>query len=225
MHEETGNLVHPVFSYGLALRERLEKGERLNIEVEQSTLKSMLLSELEAQRWPEFGGEPAREPRHHADEATTESHFLGVRYALTCWLDELFILYSPWEKPWTERKLEAALYGTNDRAWKFWDQTRKAELRPNTDALEALYLCVMLGFRGEMIETPDKLRDWVAATQARLAKHQTQDWHGPPELEPTTNVPPLRARERLQRMVLTGGLLLLVLIPIVVFLVVRQLGR
>jgi type VI secretion system protein ImpK len=225
MQEETANLVHPVLNYGLALRDRLEKGDTLNIEIEQSTLKSMLLSDVEALRWPEYGGETLRETRSRGDESPVETRFLGIRYALTCWLDELFILYSPWENAWTERKLEAALYGTNDRAWKFWDQARKADTRPNLDALEALFLCVMLGFRGEMIEAPDRLKDWVATTQARLAQQHLTDWQGPPELEPATNVPPLRARERLQRMVLAGGLTLLLLIPVVVFLVVRQMGQ
>ena len=74
------------------------------------------------------------------------TRFLGVRYGLTCWLDELFILYSPWERLWNERKLEASLYGTNDRAWRFWEQARLAESRAGSSALEVFYLCVILGF-------------------------------------------------------------------------------
>ena len=42
------------------------------------------------------------------------------------WLDELFILYSSWESAWNERKLEGSLYGSNDRAWRFWEQARIA---------------------------------------------------------------------------------------------------
>jgi len=38
-------------------------------------------------------------------------------------------------------------------------------------------------------------------------------------------VPPLRARDRLYRLVLTGGLVLLCLVPVAALLAVLQLGR
>ena len=41
----------------------------------------------------------------------------------------------------------------------------------------------------------------------------------------TTYVPPLRGRDRLQKMVVTGGLVLLFLIPLVAFFIVQHLGR
>jgi len=226
MKEEIANLVHPTVRYALALRERLEHGAALSLEVEQAALKGMLLTDYEARRWIDFGGETLKEKAIEAEDSGERSEtFLGIRYALTCWLDELFILYSPWESLWNERKLEVALYGTNDRAWKFWDQARRAETRPGSDALEVFYLCVMLGFRGELLEAPEKLRSWRATTQARLGQVLAQDWQAPPELEPFTNVPPLRARERLQRMVLAGSMALLFLIPVVVFFAVRYLGQ
>jgi len=224
MQEDIANLVHPVLSQGLALRDRLEAGAALNFDVEQAALKGMLLTELEAKRWVDFGGDVSREPARQGGDDSATLEFLGIRYVLACWLDEMFILFSSWEKAWTERKLEVALYGTNDRAWRFWQQASLAEKRPSTDALEACYLCVMLGFRGEMVETPEKLNNWIAAVRARLGKEHVA-WQGPPELEPPTYVPPLRARDRLQRMVLACGMTLLVLIPIVVFVVVRHLGQ
>lgn len=223
MRDEIANLVHPVLTYGLRLRDRLEAGEKPSLELEQAVLKGMLLSELEAQRYSDFGGDVERDVARNDEEAAPL--FLGIRYALVCWLDELFILYSPWEAAWNEHKLEAALYGTNDRAWKFWQQARLAESRPGGDALEAFYLCVMLGFRGELRESPEQLRLWTAAAQAQVTRNRAGGWTPPPGIEPPTYVPPLRGRDKLQRMVLVSGMTLLVLIPIVVFFLVRRLGQ
>ena len=52
-------------------------------------------------------------------DVTTE---LDIRYAMVCWIDELFILNSVWGTQWNEQKLEVDLFGTNDRAWKFWEK-------------------------------------------------------------------------------------------------------
>jgi hypothetical protein len=45
----------------------------------------------------------------------------------------------------------------------------------------------------------------------------------PPELEPPTYVPPRRGRERLQRVILAGAILVLILIGPLAFLVVTRL--
>src|SRR5437868_4838997 len=132
MRDEIADLVHPVLSYGLQVKERLERKEPLDLGTEQAALKGLLLTELEARRLVDFGGEVGSETRSggmsRADMGRRGSEaFLGIRYALACWLDELFILDSPWGREWNERKLEASLYGSNDRAWAFWEQARRAE--------------------------------------------------------------------------------------------------
>ncbi len=153
MQSQLANLVHPVISYGLDLQARLKSGARPNLEHEQTILKDLLLSEFEARRWTDYGGDFGRggEPSvsHRAVGQRIGNHFLGVRYALVGWLDELFTCDSPWAALWNEQKLEVELYGTNDRAWKFWEQARLAQARPGSEALEVMFLCVMLGFRGE----------------------------------------------------------------------------
>jgi len=221
MQEEIANLVHPVLTHGLRLKERLDRGEKPSLDVEQAALKGLLQSEIEARRWVSFGGD---ERSGDAGEARRGA-FLGIRYALVCWLDELFTTGSAWEAQWNERKLEADLYGTNDRAWKFWEQARLADTWPDSDPLEAMYLCVMLGFSGELRGRPDQLRNWVSVAQTRLSKELGREWAYPAELDPPTNVPPLHGREQLQRMVLVGGIALLLLIPLVAFLVVNHMGR
>src|SRR5262245_14486193 len=125
LSEELSNLVHPIIAHALGVKQRLDRGETLHIDTEQAALKALLLPDSEAQRRADFGGVVFHESRGvgaHAEEDPNRraSRFLGVRYALSCWLDELFVVYSPWSQDWNERKLEVALYGGNDRAWRFW---------------------------------------------------------------------------------------------------------
>jgi type VI secretion system protein ImpK len=186
----------------------------------------MLLTELDAGQYPEYGGEGGVGGFGTAIEgrpttATAAGNYLGARYALTCWLDELFIVHSPWSSAWNERKLEVALYGSNDRAWRFWEQARLAEKRPTTDALEAYFLCVMLGFRGELGEDTDRLRAWCKSVQGRLTQ-MGEEWPHPPELDPPTNVPPLHGLDSFRSTLYWTCLLLLLFIPLATFLIMQQ---
>jgi type VI secretion system protein ImpK len=117
------------------------------------------------------------------------------------------------------------LYGTNDRAWRFWQLARRAETRPTTDGLEVFYLCVLLGFRGELRTQPEKLREWVDATRARVSRVVEPKWPYPSEGLPPPRVPPLHNRSRMQRLILAGGIGLLVLLPVAAFLIVQHLGQ
>ena len=104
MREETAGLVHGVFRHGLDLKDRLAGGASPSLATEQAMLMRLL------EGTPEAKG--PSDPQVAAD----------VRYALVCWLDELFVDETPWGGQWNERKLEVALYGTNDRAWRFWER-------------------------------------------------------------------------------------------------------
>lgn len=228
MRDDIAHLVHPVFTYGLRLQERLKRGETPDFFDEQAALKGLLMSEMESRRYADYGGEGGERGievsraggRHSPDQ------FLGIRYALACWLDEIFICDSPWEKQWNEHKVEEALYGSNDRAWAFWEQAQLAEARPGIDALEVMYLCVMLGFRGDMRDKADKLRAWADRTAARIGREQGREWPIPPELEPPTNVPPLHGRDRLNRMILAVAVFAFGLVPLVAFYLITQIfGR
>jgi type VI secretion system protein ImpK len=223
MTDEMANLVQPIFDYGLQLKERLDQGEQPDIDVEQAKLKGLLLTEVEARRWVDFGGDGAR--GDDLDRSPSGERFLGVRYALVCWLDEFFILNSPWENQWNEQKLEGELYGTNDRAWKFWEQAELAMSRPKTDALEVFFLCVLLGFRGELRDESERLQQWIATVKNRIAKIKAQDWPYPLEFEPPTYVPPHYGREQLQTMVFSCGIVLLAVIPVIAFFLVRRFGE
>jgi type VI secretion system protein ImpK len=233
MREEIANRVYPILDYGMGLKERLERGDQPDFDREQAELNRLLLTEVEARRYPEFAGEGGLERSIGGSFRTAEGArrgpepFLGIRYALVCWLDELFILYTDWSTRWNERRLEEALFhGSNERAWKFWEQARLAEAQSGSDALEVFYLCALLGFRGDLREEPSRLKAWVAGTQIRITRSQElAKWSLPPERVPPSYVPPLSGRQRLQKVIWTAGALLLVGIPVLAFLFVYRFGQ
>lgn len=216
MREEMASLVYPVLNYGIRLQEMLASNDPPDFRTAQKTLLALLQAPTADRDFIGDGQVNIGDPTSRTD------FFLGVRYPLVCWLDEVFIADSPWKTEWTENKLEQAMFGTNDRAWKFWDQSRRAETRPGTDSLEAFYLCVMLGFRGDLEGMPDRLKTWRETTESQLKKGKETDWPAPPEGRPITFVPPLLGEKRRQKMALTVGLAFLLLIPIAVFLLFSQ---
>jgi type VI secretion system protein ImpK len=149
---------------------------------------------------------------------------------LTCWIDELFIVYSPWAERWKPLILEQALFGTRVRAEKFWEQAEivlrrpgapRALSPPGPDALETFFLCIVLGFRGTHREDAGKIREYVEEMRPQVAR--ASDWPTPADRGVKTNVEPLLGREALLRIVAVyGGLTLLVLLAL---LIVLQLFR
>jgi type VI secretion system protein ImpK len=228
MREEITKLVYPTLEYGLKLHERLQRNEPVTLEKEQAHLRGLLQTRDAARRWPDYAGDG--EP----------GGFLGIRYALTCWLDEIFIAGSKWSAEWNEKKLETALYGSNDRAFLFWEQAKIAEARSEIDALEAYYLCVMLGFRGDLGDDPrippqdeverqqrlqrlQRLLDWRQNVETQIGQRRSRSWAGPPELPPITSVPPLVGRQRFYKAVVTLGIVIGVMIPVATALLVKIL--
>jgi type VI secretion system protein ImpK len=225
MHEAIAALVHPILARGLELKERLDRGESPTFATEQSILEGLLTAGLAEEAGAgSLDGEPQAIHLTGALRRSTE-RLMTVRYALACWLDELFILESPWETRWNERKLEVALNGTNDRAWRFWELARRPDTRLDRDLLETFFLCVMLGFRGDLRDRPTELRDWVDSSRTQLTRIDGLEWTPPPELTPPTRVPPLSGGERLRSMVVAGALVFLLLTPVVAFFLIYQLGR
>jgi type VI secretion system protein ImpK len=232
VREEIANLVYPVIDHTLRLKEQLERGEPgLDLDNEQAALKGLLGTEAASRRWAEFGGDGGLDSSLGGTMRGMSDHnrrsggdgFLGIRFVLACWVDEIMI-DSPWEEEWKEKKLETALYGTADRAFRFWEQARKAETRQGSDALEVFFLCVMLGFRGDYRDQPDKLRAWANNVQTRIAQGQGKEWPAPDGQDPTTNVPPLRGREKLKRLVMSWSICLLVAVFVGVFFVIHKLA-
>ncbi len=225
MQEAVAAIVHPILARGLHLKERLDRGETPVFATEQAILEGLLTAGIAAGNDPGDAGDDPRTVGFKGAVRRSAERLMTVRYAMACWLDELFILESPWETRWNERKMEVTLNGTNDRAWRFWDLARRPETRLDRDLLETFFLCVMLGFRGDLRDRPSELRDWVEGSRTQLTRIEGLEWTPPPELTPSTRVPPLEGGERLRRMVVAGGLVFLLLTPVVAFLLIYELGR
>jgi len=202
MTPQISNIVYSVLGYALDLKERLDRGTLPppDLETEQRELITRLRTDIEARRMPDYGGDG--------------TVYLGARYALTCFLDELFIGYSTWGSVWNDRKLEVSQYGSNDRAWKFWDQADIVLRRPSAprtpsppglDAVEVVFLCVVLGFRGKYLENPAKIKEYVDDMRPQVTRAEA--WDSPADRGVMTNVEPLAGKEALRRVVgIYGGL-------------------
>src|SRR5690349_6325537 len=121
--------MHEVFGHGLELIEKLDRGENPRFESEHNKLLTLLLAGGELDFDPIYRGDLGMSGRAGVTQ-NLDNLFLGVQYALACWLDELFLLKAPgwWASQWETDTMEVRLYqGTQQRGWRFWNQARKAE--------------------------------------------------------------------------------------------------
>jgi hypothetical protein len=197
MKRETADLICPIFRQGLRIKERLRRGERLSVHAEQAELRRLFQM-----------GSPVDLP---------DTVFLGVRYPVACWLDEVFIEDedSPWQREFNENKVEQALFTRSLRFDLFWDQAALAEAEGNADALEVFYLCVMLGFRGRLRLNVNKLLDWRDSVETMIASGKASQWPDRPTdlpLPATTVNRALKAKEQLRWLLLSYAVAVGVLI-------------
>ena len=182
--EDIVSEVYPVLGLALTYRSMLQQGKPLEVEAVQAELRGKLRL-------------------HGSGDGDNSDGYLGIRYALVCWLDELFIIDSPWQSEWSARALEPALYETRSRANNFWAQSRKASSRSDRAALEVFYLCLLLGFRGELREQPRELADLRKQLETQVGLRTGTRWPDEPLAQPVpaTDVPLLTAREKLRWLV------------------------
>jgi type VI protein secretion system component VasF len=207
----------PLLVAGLNLRDRVAHGERPLLSVEQANFK-VLLNNLDRGS----ARDAAQSVAIGDSFAGSGRDFLGLRYAVVCWLDEIMI-EAGWRE-WDENKLEQSLYRTNIRYSNFWQQSRLAEADPSaTPAQIGFFLCTVLGFRGELAEDQERFREWVSGSRGRAAKILGREPAALPEKTPITDVPPLYGVESYRKMTqrLVGAILLAV--PVVAFLLVLLL--
>jgi type VI secretion system protein ImpK len=208
------DLAAPTFEillHGLKLRDRVAAGDRPLLAAEQAKFKGWLGPANAPAPWGS-----SHDPSQSIDMT---GGFLGIRYALACWLDEILI-EAGWRE-WDENKLEASLYRTNIRYSNFWNQARLADASPaSLDAPEVFLLCVLLGFRGELGEDPSRLREWMETTRSRVTRAMGKEPQPLPEKTPETNVPPLLGAEKYRKMTQRLVMATLVAVPTVAFLLV-----
>lgn len=187
-------------SYGLRLHAAVQRGDRLDLPREQAALTALA---LEVAAGADDGG------------------FRGSRYAVVCWLDELFICHSSWSEPWNERKLESALYGGNDRAWEYWRQAKLAATQSEDDALRAYFVCAALGFRGKLRDDPRGLEEWFEQTKARVTRSRTGNSPRPRPRRQAHGAPPMQGEARLRRFVAVATAAIVLLAPFMTYAVMR----
>jgi type VI secretion system protein ImpK len=193
--------LHRAIDYALRLHSAVERGANRDIAHEQAVLTNLALETP--------GGDQPGKCR-------------GARYALVCWLDELFTCHSRWADAWNEGKLESTLYGGNDRAWEFWRQAQLADAEPTDDSLAAYYLCVALGFRGELRDQPERLAVWVEKTRSRVARGSTPASQATRVARRTRPALRLRGKTRLRQFVTFATIAATVLVPLAAFAITRR---
>jgi type VI secretion system protein ImpK len=204
MQDEVARLAHPVINYALKIKDRLERGEDVTPDRSRAELERLLTPT--------------------AGSRTSFAKEDDVRYALTCWIDELFILHSPWQKRWNESKLEFQLFRSNERAARFWEKANRALASGDVALVEVFLLCVALGFRGGMADNPAGLTQWTEAARRLVEVELGRVWINPPSREPHIHVPPLSASERFTKTATRIGLLAMLVIPLVILFVMMHLA-
>ncbi len=146
MTPDFSSLVNPTFNMVLTLVEHIEQGERPNLAAEQDRIRAEL-NDAEATASAEKSG-------------IDIEHFRLAKYALVCWTDELLTAAtrnSGTEYDWSQAILERKIYGSRNRAWKFF-ATAELARKYSIDALETFYLGVVLGFEGDILDAIDRSR-------------------------------------------------------------------
>jgi type VI protein secretion system component VasF len=131
MNQDFGSFVYKLLTSALDLKDRVDRNEPLDFEAERNRLLNMI--EKEKSRLPaDYRGDGV---------------FLGVRYALTCWVDELFIIHSPlaWADKWKGQNLEDEIFKTSLAAARFWEQADIVLGRPNALKTTALNVFPLRG--------------------------------------------------------------------------------
>ena len=78
----------------------------------------------------------------------------------------------------------------------------------------------MLGFRGELGEMPDRLKEWVESTRSRVTRPLAKETPPLPEKTPESNVPLLLGVDGYKKMTQRLVAAILISVPIVAFLIV-----
>src|SRR5436190_10945239 len=80
MRDDLARQTYDTLLHGLKLRDRIAAGDRPHLGTEQAKLKSMLGTSQAPAPWG-GGADPTR-----TVDSGSNPDFLGIRYALTCWL-------------------------------------------------------------------------------------------------------------------------------------------
>lgn len=134
MTPEFSNLVDPVFQRVLSLLDRLQAGERPELQTERNEIRNEI---EEAEKTASAPGSRVR-----LDD------FRMAKEALVYWTDE--VLTDAWPD-WKDVLLEVEYYGPpRKRAWKFYVVGEQQARHASPDVAEVWYLALVMGFHGDI---------------------------------------------------------------------------
>jgi len=175
---------------------------------------------LEAQPRLPFDSEFARLKQRLLDDFRGDGVFRLARYALVCWIDELF-LDSSWSKSWRRQTLEESLYGANEGPTRFWSLAQQAARTGPREMRVLLRWLVLLGYRGSLLGKDDEVKAWLDSLpdSERESAAFDVDFTSPTLLPPPA---PLEGRRTLRRWLTLAGAGLAVVAPVMGFFAVKQ---
>jgi len=157
--------------------------------------------------------------------AVSEQEFELTRRGLIFWIDEVLTLADP---NWQTMTLEWEFFNSQNRAFKFYVDGELEAKRSSANVIELWYLCLVLGFEGEIInafsehlqqQVPHELnaeefrRQWAQGLASQIQFENSADL---PELPLEGDLRPLTGGRRLA--VASGfaaGLLFITLVVVV----------
>lgn len=164
-------------------------------------------------------------------DGIADADLAEARYALTAFVDEQ-VLKSNWpgREEWMRRTLQHELYADGRAGENFFNRLRMLLQQGRVcPAVEAYYLCLLLGFRGAFGDEATKNQAYLSFCEA-ARQRVAQAWPGSsklgPHAEPADRVQ-ARRRSRAPLVAVMVGSLLLALTVLVVLerLVNADLGR
>jgi hypothetical protein len=134
MSPEFSNLVLPIFQRVLDLLNRVETGQRPDIQTERNEIRSEI--------------EEAEKTAAAPSSLVRLEEFQLAKQALIYWADEVLTEALP---AWKDMLLEVEYYGPpRKRAWKFYFDGETKARHATPDVAETWYLALALGFQGDI---------------------------------------------------------------------------
>ncbi|QDT55789.1 hypothetical protein Pan44_38370 [Caulifigura coniformis] len=134
MTPEFAQSVNRVFDAVLDLVDRIERRERPDLNEE----KKLIRMDLDA-----LTGASANQSSARREDLEL------ARRGLIYWVDEVLTMADP---EWKDITLEFDYFAEKNRAWRFYEFGERAARSSSPDVVEAWYLCLVLGFEGDIGE-------------------------------------------------------------------------
>ena len=134
MSPEFSNLVLPVFQRVLDLLDRVDKGQRPDLQTERNEIRNEI--------------EEAEKTAMAPSSRVRLEDFQVAKEGLIYWVDEVLTQAFP---EWKDILLEVEYFGPpRKRAWKFYVEGETKARHASPDVAETWYLALVLGFQGDI---------------------------------------------------------------------------